>query len=52
MYGCTTYQCDILDDLLCHVFGVELGAELEQQRRLFLDVLAQNLVKRSLNIKN
>ena len=33
---------DVLDDLLRHVLGVELGAELELQRRLLLHVLHEN----------
>ena len=34
---------DVLDELLGDVFGVELGAELELQRRLLLHILTQNL---------
>ena len=34
---------DVLDELLGHVLGVELGAELELQRGLLLDVLTQHL---------
>ena len=34
---------NILDYLLCNVLRVELGAELELQRRLFLHILTQNL---------
>ena len=30
---------NILDYLLCNVLRVELGAEFELQRRLFLDIL-------------
>ena len=37
------YQGDVLDDLLGHVLRVELGAELELQRSLLLDVLAGDL---------
>ena len=34
---------DVLDELLGHVLGVELGPKLELQRRLLLDILTQNL---------
>ena len=35
---------DVLDQLLRHVLRIELGAELELQRRLLLDVLAEHLL--------
>ena len=40
---------DVLNELLGNVFRVELGAELELQRRLLLHILTQNL-KSELNL--
>ena len=35
---------DVLNDFLCHVFRVEFGPELELERRLFFDILAEHLL--------
>ena len=40
---------DVLNELLGDVFGIELCAELELQRRLLLHILTQNL-KSELNL--